>query len=57
MTRTTSIGSNGIGIKIKVSPTTLLLLIVSFKSRLPKKTSVMETVREAIQPLRSTPLK
>ena len=46
-----------IEIKIRLSLTIPLLLIVNFRPRLSKKTSVMEIVEEAIQPLRLMPLR
>ncbi len=51
------IRSTEMGTKIRLSLIIFLLLIVSLKLRLPKQTSVMEVVKEAIQPLGSMLLK
>ena len=45
------------GTKIKLSPTTLFLLIVNLRPKSLKKTSVIETVKEVIQSLGSIRLK
>lgn len=56
-TKTTLIGSTKIGTRIKtrLSHTISLLLIVSLRLRPPKKISIQEVVKEAIQPLKSMP--
>lgn len=57
--KTTPIGSTGLRIRImiKLSFIISLLLIVSFKLRSLRITSVMETVEQAIQSLKSMPLR
>lgn len=56
-TRMMPIESIGIETKtrIRLSPTTLFLLIVSLRPRFLRKTNIMEVVKKVIQPLGSIP--